>query len=267
MVDPNPLVSGRGLDRLHQAGIETHVGLLAEECRQLNEAFIKHVTTGRPFVLLKMASTLDGWSGTVNGDSKWITSEASRTLVHRYRSRMDAVMVGIETVLADDPLLTCRHIAGRNPLRVIVDSRLRLPHRSQIWSTAATIPTLVATTVADPAAWAPFTAAGLQVMACSSRAGRVDLEDLLCRLGALGVQSVLLEGGASLAGAALSAGVVDKLALFYAPKLLGGAGMPLLAGSAPGRIADGYCLSGLRVRRIATDFLVEGYLSPPCLPA
>jgi len=266
MVDPNPLVSGRGLAVLQQAGITTDVGLMAGESHQLNEAFIKQITTGQPFVVLKMAATLDGWSATLTGDSKWITSEASRTMVHRLRSRLDAVMVGIETVLADDPLLTCRHVPGRNPLRVIVDSRLRLPPASRIWSTAAEIPTLVATTIEDPTAQACLASAGIKILVCRSRAGRVDLVHLLSQLAGMGVQSVLLEGGSSLAGAALAAGVVDKVALFYAPKMLGGAGTPLLAGPAPGLINESFLLHEMRVRRIGNDILVEGYLRQPCSP-
>jgi diaminohydroxyphosphoribosylaminopyrimidine deaminase/5-amino-6-(5-phosphoribosylamino)uracil reductase len=153
-------------------------------------------------------------------------------------------------------------------LRVIVDSRLRLPDTAKIWATAATIPTLVATTIGDENAHSPLLEAGITVLVCrSNAAGRVDLVDLMQRLGGIGVQSLLLEGGASLAGAALAAGVVDKLSLFYAPKLLGGAGMPMLAGAAPGRISDSYGLHDVRVRQIDTDILVEGYLRQPCLPA
>lgn len=267
MVDPNPLVSGRGVKVLQAAGIVVTVGVCEPACRRLNEPFIKQMTTGRPFVLLKMAATLDGWSATTSGDSKWITSEPSRTLVHRLRSRMDAIMVGIETVLADDPLLTCRHVKGRNPVRIIVDSRLRLPLAGQICRSAAQVPTIVATVNDDAASIAALTAAQVEVLVCQSSSGQVDLNDLLERLGQRGIQSILLEGGASLAGAALAAGQVDKVAFFYAPKLLGGAGTPLLAGLPPGRISDALPLHDLKVRRIGEDILVEGYLRNPCLPA
>jgi diaminohydroxyphosphoribosylaminopyrimidine deaminase/5-amino-6-(5-phosphoribosylamino)uracil reductase len=266
MVDPNPVVSGRGVKALQAAGIAVTVGVCEPECCQLNEPFIKQMITGRPFVLLKMAATLDGWSATTSGDSKWITSESSRTLVHRLRSRMDAIMVGIETVLADDPLLTCRHVKGRNPIRIIVDSRLRLPLAGQICLTAAQIPTIVATVSDDVATIAALTAMQVDVLVCRSESGQVDLNDLLERLGQKGIQSILLEGGASLAGAALAAGLVDKVALFYAPKLLGGAGTPLLAGSAPASISDALPLHNLKVRRCGDDILVEGYLRNPCLP-
>lgn len=266
MVDPNPLVSGRGVKALQAAGIAVTVGICEPDCNQLNEPFIKQMVTGRPFVLLKMASTLDGWSATTNGDSKWITTESSRTLVHRFRSRMDAVMVGIETVLADDPLLTCRHVKGRNPVRIIVDSRLRLPLTGQICRTSAQVPTIVATVSNDAARIDALTAAQVAVLVCRSKSGQVDLDDLMDRLGHKGIQSILLEGGASLAGAALAAGLVDKVALFYAPKLLGGTGTPLLAGLAPTSISDALPLHDLKVRRCGDDILVEGYLRNRCLP-
>ncbi len=266
MVDPNPLVSGRGVKALQVAGITVTVGVCEPECCQLNEPFIKQMVTGRPFVLLKMAATLDGWSATQSGDSKWITSQPSRTLVHRLRSRMDAVMVGIETVLADDPLLTCRHVKGRNPVRIIVDSCLRLPLTGQICRTAAQVPTIVATVSNDATLIAALTAAQVEVLVCRSESGQIDLDDLMARLGQNGIQSILLEGGASLAGAALAAGLVDKVALFYAPKLLGGAGTPLFAGLPPANISDALPLHNLKVRRCGDDILVEGYLRNRCLP-
>lgn len=266
MVDPNPRVSGRGLALLEGTGIQTCVGLLEQECRQLNEAFIKQVTTGRPFVLLKMATTLDGWTATESGDSRWITGEPSRKLVHRLRSRLDAVMVGIGTALADDPQLTCRHVVGANPLRIIVDSRLSLPLDSQLCRSAAQVPTLVATITADADKSAALAAQQVRVMLCRERDGQVDLDDLMRQLGEMGVQSILLEGGAALAGAALAAGLIDKVALFYAPKLLGGTGTPLLAGPPPGRMHESLTLHRLSVRRSGDDILIEGYLKDPCSP-
>lgn len=260
MVDPNPLVSGKGIDRLRAAGIEVVAGILEKECRRVNEAFVKHVTTGMPLVILKSAMTMDGKTATVSGDSKWITSDKSRNYVHKLRAVVDCIMVGVGTVMADDPLLTCR-IGGRkkDPLRVIVDSRLRIPDGARVLCPESEAKTLVATILRDGDRIDELKRRGLGIISCQENGGRVDLRDLLRKLGAMGIQSLLLEGGRELAGEALRLGLIDKFLLFYAPKLVGGEGPGLFGGRGVTRMDDARKLGNVRIHRFGEDFMVEGY--------
>jgi len=260
MKDPNPLVSGRGLAMLRQAGISVECGVLEEECRLLNEAFLKHVTTGLPFVILKSAMTLDGKTATASGDSKWITCEESRRYVHTLRSRVDAIMVGVGTVLADDPQLTCRMVRGKDPHRIVVDSRLRTPPTAALFHLDSPAKTILATIERDPEKNAVIQGLAAETLLCEEEEGRVDLADLFRRLGARGVQSILLEGGRELVGAAVRKGLVDKYLLFYAPKIIaGGDGYGLCSGPGVERMGDALRLKATSVRRFAEDFLVIGY--------
>jgi diaminohydroxyphosphoribosylaminopyrimidine deaminase / 5-amino-6-(5-phosphoribosylamino)uracil reductase len=266
MVDPNPRVSGQGLERLRAAGIGVVTGILEKECRAMNEPFIKHVTTGLPFVVLKSAMTLDGKTATATGDAKWITNDRARRYVHKLRSQVDAIMVGVGTVIADDPLLTCRLPGGRDPLRVVVDSTLRIPLNSRLLHLESRAGTLVAALSAgDVGKAAGIRERGAEVLFCRERGGRVDLQDLFARLGAMNVQSVLLEGGSALAGEALRLGLIDKLLLFFAPKLVGGEAPGLFAGQGVGRMADAIRLKNITYTRFAEDMLLQGYPEPVCL--
>lgn len=265
MVDPNPKVNGGGMAMLLAAGIPVKSGILEEECRRLNEPFIKHVTTGRPFVILKSALTLDGKIATATGDSRWITNDRSRQFVHRLRSAVDAVMVGGRTVLADDPQLTSRVPGGKDPIRVVVDSSLRIPLNARLLHLQSPAPTLIATTSGDEAKISRLEAAGAEVLRCSGCHGHVDLDDLLRQLGERGVQSVLLEGGRELAGGALHRGLIDKFLLFYAPKIIGGEGLDPFAGPGAERIDGALRLTRITTRRFGDDILVEGYPEASCL--
>jgi diaminohydroxyphosphoribosylaminopyrimidine deaminase/5-amino-6-(5-phosphoribosylamino)uracil reductase len=266
MVDPNPKVSGKGVARLKNAGIKVSSGLMEQECRCLNEPFIKHITTGIPFVTLKSAMTLDGMIASASGDSRWVTGEVARRHVHRLRSQSDAIMVGAGTVLVDDPLLTARIPGGQNPLRVVVDSRLRIPLTAQLLNSPTQAVTLIATLEGSPAARELLGKPGVELLLCKEKVGEVDLLDLLHQLGGRGVQSLLLEGGATLSGAFLRAGLVDKLILFYAPRILGGGGIPLLAGPGAARMADAIPVRDVTVHRFGEDICISGYPEGPCSP-
>lgn len=268
MRDPNPLVDGRGFRALRRAGVEVVLGVLEAECERLNEAFACSITRGRPFVILKTATTLDGHVATRDGDARWVSGEAARLEGHRLRDACDAILVGAGTVLADDPSLTCRGVPrGRDPVRVVLDSRLRTPPSARVVAGAAgsTAPTLIATTEGAPERRVrPLVAAGAEVVRLPSDAGgRVSIPALLARLHARELQAVLLEGGPTLAGAFFAAGLVDRVVAFVAPKLLGdGLARPVLAGPAVARMADAVPLEGVEVRRVGEDLMLSGRLAP-----
>jgi len=267
MMDPNPLVSGRGIGRLRKAGVDVQVGLLREECRNLNAPFIKYMKTGMPLVTLKAAISLDGKVATRSGDSRWISSQESRNYVHRLRAGMDAVMTGIGTVLKDDPLLSVR-LPGRQavhqPLRVIVDSHLRIPFHSQLVQTAKRYPTLVVTTRAAPAGKIErLKKRNVEVVVMKKDVhGRVNLKALLGELGRRGILSVLLEGGPTLNASVLGEGLVDRLILFLAPKIIGGEKSPgMIGGQGVLRVKDARSVKVMKMERIGPDFLIEGRFS------
>lgn len=266
--DPNPQVAGRGIECLRQAGIEVRVGILEPDCRRLIAPFAKHVTTGRPYVILKSAITLDGKIATSTGDSQWISNAASREHVHRLRDRVDAVMVGIGTVLGDDPRLTTRlPEGGRDACRVVVDSRLRIPEDAALLAPDSAAATIVATTEAAPAAKvARLRSRGVQVLQVAEKGGHLDLAELMRLLGGSGIQSVLLEGGSGLNAAVLEAALVDRVMVFVAPMLIGGeGGKGIFAGHGVERLADAVCLTDIRVSRFGDDTLIEGEVET-CLP-
>lgn len=220
--DPNPLVAGKGMELLRRSGVTVETGVLKEECDALNQVFFHYIQTGRPYVVMKYAMTMDGKIATRTGASQWITGQEARNRVHEDRHRYRAILAGVGTVLADDPLLTCRMEGGRNPLRVICDSHLRTPLDSRIVTTAHQVPTVLATVCPQQERRAPYEAAGCQVWVLPERGGRVDLGALMERLGTEHIDSVLLEGGGTLNWAALEQGIVQKVQAYVAPKLFGG---------------------------------------------
>jgi diaminohydroxyphosphoribosylaminopyrimidine deaminase/5-amino-6-(5-phosphoribosylamino)uracil reductase len=256
MLDPNPRVRGRGIARLRRAGLRVDVGVREEECRALNEDFAKYVTRGLPFVVLKLAATLDGRIATAKGDSRWVTGAAARRRVHEMRNRLDAVVVGSETVRADDPELTCRLRGGRDPLRVILDARLRSPMSARVF-THNPERTRLYTLTANGAKAERLRRRGVVVR----RGGgdrRGSLRRVLRELAEEGVKSVLIEGGGVLAAHALRAGLVDRLALFLAPKVLGGDGRPMVGAMRLRRMADALSIAEVTVERLGEDVLVQG---------
>ncbi len=221
MTDPYHLVAGKGFDSLRSAGIIVEAGFMEDECRELNLGFIKYVQTGLPYVIYKSAMTLDGNIATVTGQSKWITCEESRRYVHKMRSVADAIMVGVDTILMDNPQLTVRHIKGKNPVRVIVDTRLRTPESVSVLSSDNSTRTIIATCETNPRVHKRYELQGATIIVCEEYDGRVMMKDLLGKLGRYGVQTVLLEGGSRLAGDMLANGLIDECIFFYAPKLVG----------------------------------------------
>ena len=268
--DPNPRVAGGGADFLRQRGLQVEMGLLAEAGQKLNEAFFKAVTTGKPWVIAKAAASLDGKIATCTNESQWITGPAARAWVHRLRHRVDAILVGVGTVLADDPQLTTRLPRGRgkDPIRIILDSRLRLPLTAQVLHLHSPAPTWIACTeAASSEKRQALQALGAACLALPERHGRVDLEALLELLGQRRVQSLLVEGGAAVHGAFLEAGLIDKLHLFLAPKLIGGRQAPgIFGGQGIARLADAPQLRDLTIRRLGPDLLLSGYLAASTPP-
>ena len=220
--DPNPRVSGKGIQILREHGIEVTEHILADECTQLNEVFFHYIQTKRPFVVMKYAMTLDGKIAAYTGASKWITGEQARNHVQEQRHRYTGIMVGVGTVLADDPLLTCRKAGYKNPIRIICDTDLRTPLTAQVVTTAKQAPTILVTCCVDREKWTGYEEAGCRILSAERKNGRIDLERLMERLGQESLDSILLEGGGTLNWAALESGIVQKVQAYIAPKLFGG---------------------------------------------
>ncbi len=254
--DPNPLVSGKGVARLRRAGVEVVTGVLAPECDALNTQWFRFIRDRRPYVTLKAAVTLDGCMATRTGDSRWVTGEEARRWVHRLRDRVDAVLVGAGTARADDPRLTTRLPGGRghDPIRVVLDTDLSLPARLALFRARSAAPTIVAHASGRTRRLGP----GVELVRCRRGRGGVDLRDLLGKLAERGVTHLLVEGGAHVHARFLAEGLVDRVAVFVAPKLLGGEGVPLAAGPGPSRMADALRLEEVEVERIGEDVLVQG---------
>jgi diaminohydroxyphosphoribosylaminopyrimidine deaminase/5-amino-6-(5-phosphoribosylamino)uracil reductase len=263
MRDPNPDVRGGGCEYLKEKGLSVTTGVLEPECRKLNEAFLKFVTTGRPFVMVKSALTMDGWTGTAKGHSKWITNEKSRKFVHRLRDRVDAVLVGIGTVILDDPLLTARlgKFRGQDPLRVVVDTHLRIPAKARVLNHDSSADTIVvAGSEISSKDLKQFQKKGVSVITCPVKSGRIDLVSLMGILGERFITSLLVEGGASIIGSMLREKLIDKFFIFKAPRILGGQdGIPMAAGRGPDKIDQCLSLKNLEVRRFGGDTLFTAY--------
>ncbi|HEY8675918.1 MAG TPA: bifunctional diaminohydroxyphosphoribosylaminopyrimidine deaminase/5-amino-6-(5-phosphoribosylamino)uracil reductase RibD [Candidatus Dormibacteraeota bacterium] len=262
MLDPNPAVGGRGVAALEAAGITVEVGLREAGAERLNRFYLTHMRTGRPFVTAKFAASLDGRIATRTGESRWISSAEARELAHRLRRRHDAVLVGVTTLLRDDPALTARPDEGplRQPLRVVVDSNLRTPASARLLD-AAGAPVLIATTAAAPAERASaLEAAGAEVLVVPNRDGRVDLKALLHTLGQRQILSVLAEGGGEVLGSLRDAGLIDSVVAILAPRLIGGGGAPAaIGGKGVASLAEAVNLVDVDIEQVGGDLIVTGY--------
>lgn len=261
--DPNPLVSGSGIKKLRESGIKVTLGIMEEEARELNEVFNKYITTGLPYIVVKAAVSLDGKIATSTGRSKWITGPESRAYAHQLRDSCDAVMVGIGTVLADNPALTAR-IPGRenrDPVRVILDSRARIPLDARVLSRSSAAPAIIAVTAEAPLIRIEaLQRAGAEVLVVNN-GPRVNLIELIKLLGRKEITSILVEGGAGIHGSAFAARIVDKVIWFIAPKIFGGADTPGPVGG-PGinETSEALGLERVKVCRLGEDICIEGYV-------
>lgn len=268
--DPNPEVAGKGIDTLRTAGIEVVTGILREECERLNEVFFHCIQKNTPFVVMKYAMTMDGKIAAACGDSKWITGEEARENVHLDRGRYSSIMVGVRTVIKDNPLLTCRMSGGRNPIRIVCDTNLYTPLEAAVVELAGKAgqgKTIIATSCKDKEKQEKFKQRGCEIIVLPKENGHIDLKLLMKELWARGINSVFLEGGGTLNFSALQEGIVNKIQTYIAPKILGGekAKTPV-EGMGVERMADCIRLKNQRITRFGEDFLIESEVDDTCLP-
>jgi diaminohydroxyphosphoribosylaminopyrimidine deaminase/5-amino-6-(5-phosphoribosylamino)uracil reductase len=270
MQDPNPVVNGKGIEALRRSGLDVKVGVLEKECQRLNEAFCKYILKKVPFVVLKVAATLDGKIATRTGDSKWISGEASRRFVHKLRDKVDGVLVGVGTVLRDDPLLTARMKEGREPYRIVLDSRLKIPEEAKIFEYSPSKVILATTESAPQEKIERLEKRGVRVLIIDSKEGRVDLRSCLRKLGEIEIMSLLVEGGSQVNGSFLDEALIDKFVLFLSPKLMGDPqALGIFGGRGVSNLKEAVGLKEIKTKRIGEDILIEGYLewgTGPCSP-
>jgi diaminohydroxyphosphoribosylaminopyrimidine deaminase / 5-amino-6-(5-phosphoribosylamino)uracil reductase len=261
MEDPNPLIKGKGIEMLRRAGLDVEVGILEKECQRLNEAFCKYILKKEPFVILKVAATLDGKLATRNGDSKWISGEASRRFVHKLRDQVDGVLVGIGTILKDDPQLTARIKGGKNPYRIVLDSRLKIPEEAKVIGTSPSKAIIATTEFAPKDKIEKLEKRGVRVLILDSQEGKINLKSCLFKLGEIGMTSLLVEGGSQINGSFLDEGLIDKLLLFLSPKLIGDhQALGIFGGRGVSSLEEAVALKEMKTRRVGEDILLEGYL-------
>lgn len=264
MKDPNPLVAGKGMNILEENGIEVELGVLEKEVKKLNEIFIKYITTKKPFCILKTAMTLDGKIATYTGDSRWITNEYSRQHVHELRHRVSSIMVGIGTVLADDPMLTTRLLErkGRDPIRIIIDTKGRIPLEAKALNLKSKAKTIIAVTEkVKKSKLIALKEKGAEVIITPLKNEKVDLKFLMEKIAAMGIDSILIEGGAGLNFSVLNEDIIDKVITFVAPKIIGGENAKTPVGGDGLALMQGaISLKDIRVKRFNDDIMIEGYI-------
>lgn len=257
-LDVNPIVAGKGASILRDHGIKVEVGVLEKECKNLNRVFNKYMTTKQPYVVMKYAMTADGKIATASGQSKWITGDAARENVHRLRNRLSGIMVGVSTVIMDDPMLDCRlEEPAVNPIRIICDSHLRTPLESKIVQTADSIKTILATSSQDEGKVAEYEKKGCLVLRLPETKQGIDLKALMSELGNMGVDSVLIEGGGTINYSALESKIVDELHIHMAPKIFGGDGKSPVAGLGIPDINQAIKLNPINTTWAGDDLIIE----------
>lgn len=258
-IDPNPKNNGKGARELKKAGITVNIGLMENEARKMNESFIKFVTRSKPFVIMKTAMSIDGKTATRTGQSKWISSEESRHYVHQLRNKVDAVIVGVNTVLYDNPSLTTKIHNGKDPLRIILDSTLKIPLNARILSDKNA---MIATTLKyDREKKIALEREGIGVIVVKSSTEKVDLKELMNELSIRGITHIMIEGGSEVNASALEAGIVDKLIYFIAPKIIGGVdAKPAIGGKGIKDMSDVMNLKNVEIKQLGPDIVMEGYL-------
>jgi diaminohydroxyphosphoribosylaminopyrimidine deaminase/5-amino-6-(5-phosphoribosylamino)uracil reductase len=265
LLDPNPVVSGRGMSRLNEGGVKTHIGICQQEAYEINEAYIKHITTGLPFVVAKFAMSLDGKIATKTGDSKWITKEETRKYAHALRYTVDAIMVGVNTIVADNPRLTAKGCGGRGgigkmqPLRLVVDSKGKVPLNAHIFEPPGGVLLAVAAPF-DSAKKEKFIEAGAEIMELPAREGSVDIVELLKLLGKREIVTVLVEGGGKLLGSLFDHHLVDKVLAFISPIIIGGREAVGVGGNGIDNVAKALRLSRVGIKSFGDDILISGYV-------
>ena len=257
--DPNELVAGKGISELRAAGINVVTGVLKDECDSINKVFFHFITKKTPYVIMKYAMTLDGKIACDTGESRWVTGESARNNVQRTRNLLQGIMAGVQTVINDNPALTCRIEGGRNPVRIICDSSLRIPNDCQIVKTAKDIPVIVATVSTDEKRISELENLGVKVIKTTpDDKNRVNLNELMIRLGEMKIDGILLEGGSTLNQSALMAGIVNHIQVYIAPKIFGGSGKYTpIRGIGVSKPDEAYMCTNMRTERFGEDILIE----------
>lgn len=266
-LDPNSLVSGKGVNILRKAGVEVITGILEEKCIEQNKVFFHYIKTKTPYVVMKYAMTMDGKISTASGKSKWITGQKAREHVHISRNHYSSIMVGIGTVIADNPSLTCRFDGGRNPIRIICDTFLNTPIESTIVTTANEVRTIIATASDDKDRHKPYISKGCEILEVQLKDKHIDLNHLMQELGAMGIDSILLEGGSTLNFSAIQNQIVNKVQVYIAPKLFGGVlSKTPIGGLGIPETNNCIYIKNQRITWLDEDILVEGEVDYTCLP-
>ena len=266
-LDPNPLMSGKGAAILRKAGVDVVIGVLEDKCKELNEVFFHFIQTKTPYVVMKYAMTMDGKITTTSGKSKWITGINARENVHKSRNQYSSIMVGVGTVIADNPSLTCRIDEGRNPIRIVCDTNLNTPLESTIVTTAKEVKTIIATACDNREKQKLYLAQGCEIFNISRMNNHIDLNQLMLQLGKIGIDSIFLEGGSTLNYSALQSKIVKKIQIYIAPKLFGGSQSKTpVGGIGIQEVSNCFLLKKQTITWFDEDILIEGEVDYTCLP-